>query len=171
MASRRSPSPPAPPPPGVLTPWASHTASTARHTPHGRTAHTNIPLPRTTCHTQSNPPPSKKPRTHKHKKPMHPKRPPTKRDRDTEDPLPHKTRSDTYAPKPVAPPNPLALTAPTDGLPISSEFQPPLHLQPSSPRQRHQGRNLFRSPPIACPNPPPPPATGFISANSRVNPN
>ena len=53
------PLPPPPPPPKFPTPGANHTASTARHKPHGRTAKTTIPCPQTTCQTQSNPPPQK----------------------------------------------------------------------------------------------------------------
>ena len=65
------------------------------------------------------------------------------------------------------PPNPPALTAPTDGLLISFELQSPLYLQPSRPRQRDQRRNLFHSPPSPAL---PPPASSFISANHRVHP-
>ena len=126
----------APPPPKVSTPGANHTAPTARHTPHRRTATTTIPPLQNTCQTQSNPPPSKKPRTHKHKKPMRPKQPPTKRSRDTEDPPPRKTRSDTYAPKPVAPPQPPG--ADSSNRRITDFFRapaPPPRLRPNRPHQ------------------------------------
>ena len=63
--------PPLPRPPHkVSTSGANHTAPTARHTPHRRTAITTIPCLQTTCHTQSKPPPPKK-TTHPQKQNAH----------------------------------------------------------------------------------------------------
>ena len=124
----------APPPQGPNT-WGQpySTYRTSQTSPAHSDYHYPLPPDHLPDSVQS--PRSKKPRTHKNKMPMRPKQPPTKRNRDTEDPSPRKTRSDTYAPKQVAPPQPPALTVPADGLLISSELQPPPRLRPSRPHQ------------------------------------
>ena len=146
---------PRPPPPKVPTPGANHTAPTARLTPHRRTAITTILCLQTTCQTQSNPPPSKKPRTHKNKMPMRPKQPPTKRSRDTEDPPPRQTRSDTYAPKQVAPPPPPG--ADSSNRRITDFFRAPAPPPPPAEPPQSVGstpESFSPPPPIACPTPP-----------------
>ena len=99
-------------------------------------------------------PPSKKPRTHKNKMPMRPKQPPTKRSRDTEDPPPRKPRSDTYAPKPVASPQPLGADSSdrriTDFVRAPAPPLPPAEPPPSVGSTPES----FLPPPIACPTPP-----------------
>ena len=97
-----------PPPPKVSTPGENHTAPTRSSTSHTPRKHSDYhyPLPPDHLPDSVQPPPSKKQRTHKKKKPLRPKQPPTKRGRDTEDPPPRKTRTDTYAPRPVAPSQP-----------------------------------------------------------------
>ena len=147
--------PPLPrPPPKVSTTGANKTASTARHTPHRRTANITIPCPRTTCQTLFIPPPQKSHAPAKTKSPCNPNNNP-RNAAGTRKILHHAKLQVT--PTPLSrwqPPNPLALTAPTDGLLISSELQPPLYLRPSRPHQRVQRRNLFRSPPsLALPFP------------------
>ena len=106
-------------------------------------------------------PPSKKPRSHKNKKPMRPKQPHTKRDRDTEDPPPRKTQSDTYAPRPVAPPQPPGVDSSnrwiTDFFPAPVP-PPPLAEPPPSARSTPQS---FSPPPPSLALSPPQQAVSF----------
>ena len=99
---------------------------------------------------------------------MRPRQPPTKRGRDTENPPPRKTRSDTYAPKPVAPLQPPG--ADSSNRRITDFFRaraPPLPpAQP--PRSASSTPESFSPPPIACPTPPR--ACGLFLAKHRVNP-
>ena len=105
LAEDPFPHPPPPPPQGPNTWGKPNSIYSTSHTPRAHSEY-HYPLPPDHQPNSVQSPPSKKPRTHKNKKPMRPQKPPTKRDRDTEDPPPRKNRSDTYAPKPVAPPQP-----------------------------------------------------------------
>ena len=129
------PPPSAPPPAKVSTPGANHTASTARHTRHWRTAITTIPCLQTTCQTQSNPPPQKHHAPTKTKCPCVPNNLP-RNAAGTLKTLHHAKH--VVTPTPLNrwhPPNPPALTVPTDGLQISSELQPHPCLRPGRPHQ------------------------------------
>ena len=85
---------------------------------------------------------------------MHPKQPPTKRSQDTEDPPPRKTRSDTYALKAVAPPQPPG--ADSSNRRITDFFRAPAPpLPPAEPPPLVSSTpESFSPPPIACPTPP-----------------
>ena len=161
--------PPLPrPPPKVPTPGANHTAPTAHLTPHRRTAITTIPCLQTTCQTRSNPPPQKSHAPTKTKCPCapnnHPRNAPG-----TLKTLHHAKH--VVTPTPLNrwhPPNPPALTVPTDGLQISSELQPP---PPASGRTAPISEfniGVFFMPPHRLPYPPS--TFGLFSAKHRVNP-
>ena len=85
---------------------------------------------------------------------MRPKQPPTKRSRHTEDPPPRKTRTDTYAPKPVAPPQPLG--ADSSNRRITVFFRAPAPPPPPSepPPSVSPTPESFSPLPIASPTPP-----------------
>ena len=142
------------PPPPDSTPGGNHTAPTACHTPHGRTAIITIPCLQTTCQTQSNPPPQKNHAPTKTKSPSIPNNHPRNAAGTLK--ILHHAKL-VVTPTPLNrwhPPNPPALTAPTNGLLISSLLQPPPYLRPSRPHQSVQRRSLFRPPPsLALPPP------------------
>ena len=144
---------PRPPPQGLNTWGKPHSTYSTSHTPPAHSDY-HYPLPPEHLPDSVQPPPSKKPRTHKHKKPMRPKQPPAKRSRDTEDPPPRKTRSDTYAPKPVAPPQPPG--ADSSNRRITDFFRapapPPPPVEPPPSVSSTPGSSS--PPPIACPTPP-----------------
>ena len=132
----KHPPPPSTPPPQGPNTWGKpySTYSTSLDQP----AHSDYPylLPSDHLPDSIQPPPSIPPHTHKNKMPMRPKQPPTKCSRDTEDPPPRKTRSDTYAPKPVAPSQPPG--AVSFNRRITDFFRapaPPPRLRPSRPHQ------------------------------------
>ena len=144
---------PRPPPQGLNTWGKPKSIYSTSHTPRAHSKYHYF-LPPDHLPDSVQPHPSKKPRTQKNKKPMHPKRPPTKRDRDAEDPQPHKTQSDTYALKPVAPPRPPG--ADSSNRRITDFFRAPgPPLPPAEPPP--SARSALESvslPPIACPTPP-----------------
>ena len=115
--------PPLPrPPPKVSTPGANHKAPTARHTPHWRTAITTILRLQTTCQTQSNPPHQKSHAPTKTKNPCVPNNHP-RNAAGTLKILHHaKLVVTPTPPNRWHPPNPPALTAPTDGSVISPKL-------------------------------------------------
>ena len=145
---------PRPPPPQGPNTWGKpNSIYSTSHTPRAHSEY-HYPLPPDHLPNSVQSPPSKKQRTHKNKKPMHPKQKPTKRDRDTEDPPPRKTGSDTYAPKPVAPPQPPG--ADSSNRRITDFFRAPAP-RLSSAELRPSARSTpgsFSLPPIACPTPP-----------------
>ena len=99
---------------------------------------------------------------------MRPKQPPTKRSRDTEDPPPRKTRTDTYAPKPMAPSQPLG--ADSSNRRITDFFWAPAPPLPPAepPPSASSTPESFLPPPHGLPYPPL--ACGLFSAKHRVNP-
>ena len=153
LASRRPPPPSAPPPQGLNTWGKPHSTYSTSHTQQAHSDY-HYPLPPDHLPDSVQPPPSKKPRTQKNIMPMRPKQPPTKRCRDTEDPPPRKTRSDTYAPKPVAPPQPPG--ADSSNQRITDFFRAPAPpLPPAEPPPSVSSTpESFSAPSIACPTPP-----------------
>ena len=158
---------PRPPPKGLSTWGKPHSTYSRSHTPQAHSDY-HYPLPTDHLPDSVQPPPSKEPRAHRTKMPMRPKQPPTKRSRDTEDPSPRKTRSDTYAPKPVAPPE--APGADSSNRRITDFFR-----APAPPLPRVEPPPSVSSTPESFSPPPhslalPPPSIRFILGQTQSEP-
>ena len=155
------------PPQGPNTWGQPYSTYSTSHSPQAHSDY-RYPLPPDHLPDSVRPPPQKKQRIHENKMPMRPKQPPTKRSMDTEDPPARKTRSDTYAPKLVAPPQPPG--ADRSNQQITDFFQAPAPPPPPAepPPSVSSTPGSFSPPPHRLPYPPP--AFGLFSAKRRENP-
>ena len=153
LANRRSLPPSTPPPRGPNT-WAKpHSTYSTSHTP---TAHSDYhyPLPPDHLPDSVQPPPLKETTHQQRKTPWDPNNHP-RNAAGTLKTLHHAKH--VVTPMPLNrwhPPNPPALTVPTDGLQISSELQPPPSPPAEPPPSVSSTPESFSSPPVACPTPP-----------------